>query len=105
MGFSFFFFWELKLIKSPEVRQTQTSTPTVVAFPFLQSSLGTLCPNSRLVHSKYNDVKISRDNVLDQWEWISLPYAEHVEKLLLELNSRQAVDDKVDRGVHDNEEP
>ena len=92
-------------MKSPEVRQTQTSMPTDVAFPSLQSSLGTLCPNSRLVHSKYNDVKICRDNVLDQWEWISLPYAEHVEKLLLELNSRQAVDDKVDRGVHDNEEP
>ena len=42
---------------------------------------------------------------LDQWEWTSLPYTEHVEELLLELNSHQAVDDKVDGGVHDNEEP
>ena len=69
-----------KLTKSPEVRQTQAAPPTYLSSSAPSPSLHKLRTVLRL-------------------------YAEHGEELVLELDSHQTVNDKVGRGIHDNEKP
>ena len=70
----------VRQVKSPEVRQTQTAPPTDPSSSSPSFSLHKLRTGLRL-------------------------YAEHGEKLVLELGSHQTVNDKVGRGIHDNEKP